>query len=80
MYSYGDVPFPLLLLTALLIVLLAALVIGARRDIVANRASPTPERVGVGVVVPLVLGIAFIVVVEIAGFRAWDHLAMSPLP
>lgn len=70
-------PFPLLLLTALLISVLAALVIGARRDIAANRVSPTPERVGLGVAVPLVLGIAFIVAVEIAGFRFWDHLVQS---
>ena len=79
LYSYWDVPVPLLLLTALLVFLVAALIIGVRRDIVANRASPTPERVGLGVVVPLVLAVAFIVAVEIVGFRFWDHLvAVAP--
>ncbi len=70
-------PFPLLLLTALLVFVLAALVIGARRDIAANRISSTPERAGFGVAVPLVLGVAFIVTVEIIGFRFWDHLVQS---
>ena len=79
-YSGCDVPFPLLLLTVLLVFVLAALIMGARRDILANRTSPTPERIGLGVVMPLALGITFIVVVEIAAFRFWDKLATSAGP
>jgi hypothetical protein len=62
------------MLTALLVLLLAALVIGARRDIAANRVSLKPERVGLGVAVPLAIGILVLVAVQIAGFRFWDHL------
>ena len=80
LYSYRVVPFPLLLLTALLVFLLAALVMGVRRDILAMRASPTPERIGLGVVVPLLLAIAFIVVVEIVAFRSWNYLALPATP
>jgi hypothetical protein len=62
------------MLTALLVLLLAALIIGARRDIAANSVSSTPERVGLGVAVPLAIGVIFIVAVEIVGLRFWDHL------
>jgi len=77
LYNHRDMPFPLLMLTALLVVLLAALIIGARRDIAANSVSPTPERVGFGVVVPLAIGIIFLVAVEITGFMFWDHLTRT---
>ena len=70
-------PVPLLLLTAFMIFLSTALVVGVRRDIVANRKAPTPEPLGLRVAVPLVLATAFIVVVEIGGFRFWDYLVMS---
>lgn len=79
-YSGPDLPFPLLLLTVLLLFILAALIMGVRRDILASRTSPTPERIGLGVVIPLALGITFIVVVEIVAFRFWDSLATSAGP
>ena len=70
-------PVPLVLLTAFLVSLLTVLVVGVRRDIAANRAAATPEPVGLGVAVPLVLAITFIVVVEVAGFTFWDYLVVS---
>ena len=75
-----DLPFPLLLLSAFLVLLLTALITGVRRDIRANKQSPTPERISATVVIPLALGVAFIVVVEIAGFRFWDYLAIPVVP
>ena len=79
-YSCGDLPFPLLLLTVLLVLILAALLMGVRRDILVNRTSPTPEPIGPGAVIPLVLGITFIVGVEIAAFRFWQNLAIPAGP
>ena len=79
-YSCRHLPFPLLLLTVLLVFILAALLMGVRRDILANRTSPTPEPIGLGVVIPLVLGMTFIVGVEIAAFRFWENLATSAGP
>jgi hypothetical protein len=73
-------PFPLLLLTAFLVILSTALVAGVRRDILANRASPAPERIGLGVVVPLVLAGVFIVGVEITAFRFWEYLVATGVP
>ena len=73
-------PFPLLLLTTFLVFLLAALIMGVRRDIQNNKASPTPERIGAGVVIPLTLGVTFILIVEIAAFRFWDYLTIPIVP
>ena len=86
LYSCCDLPFPLLLLTALLVFVLVALITGVRRDILASRASQslgtesTPERIGLGVVVPLVLAVAFIIGVEIVAFRFWDYLVTTGAP
>ena len=80
MYSCLDLPFPLLLLTAFLAFLLTALIMGVRRDIRANKQSSTPERIGAGVAIPLTVGIAYIVIVEVAAFRFWDYLAIPIVP
>ena len=77
MYSCRAMPVPLLLLTACRGCLSTALAVGVHRDIIANRAAPTPEPLGLGVAVPLVLATSFFFAVEFAGLRFWDYLVMS---